>query len=66
MQVERIAEPHRPQYDPGCYLCPGNPRASGALTNPKYDRTFVFTNDFPALLERPASGKAHRLCTLRH
>jgi UDPglucose--hexose-1-phosphate uridylyltransferase len=35
-------------YDSECYLCPGNQRASGAR-NPKYEQTFVFTNDFPAL-----------------
>ncbi len=36
------------QYDPTCYLCPGNRRAKGQ-TNPDYDDTFVFTNDFAAL-----------------
>jgi len=35
-------------YDPGCYLCPGNERAGGAR-NPKYEATFVFTNDFSTL-----------------
>jgi len=39
----------RPSYDPDCYLCPGNVRADGS-TNPPYAETFVFTNDFPALL----------------
>lgn len=39
----------RPQYDPKCYLCPGNERAAGAR-NPAYTSTFVFTNDFAALL----------------
>lgn len=38
----------RPEYDPGCYLCPRNTRAGGA-TNPDYAETFVFTNDFAAL-----------------
>ncbi len=38
----------RPEYDPGCYLCPGNERAGGA-TNPEYEGTFAFTNDFSAL-----------------
>ena len=38
----------RPAYDPGCYLCPGNVRAGGAL-NPMYHGTFVFTNDYAAL-----------------
>ena len=32
-----------------CYLCPGNTRANGE-TNPRYEETFVFTNDFAALL----------------
>ncbi len=35
-------------YDPGCYLCPGNSRANGER-NPVYTGTFVFTNDFAAL-----------------
>jgi UDPglucose--hexose-1-phosphate uridylyltransferase len=48
-QVERAAGPTRPAFDPECYLCPGNVRASGAR-NPDYTGTFVFTNDFPALL----------------
>jgi UDPglucose--hexose-1-phosphate uridylyltransferase len=38
----------RPQYDPKCYLCPGNERAGGAK-NPAYDSTYVFTNDFAAI-----------------
>lgn len=38
-----------PQYDPTCYLCPGNSRAKG-IANPVYTDTFVFTNDFAALL----------------
>lgn len=39
----------RPQHDPKCYLCPGNTRASGG-ENPNYTDTYVFTNDFQALL----------------
>jgi UDPglucose--hexose-1-phosphate uridylyltransferase len=38
-----------PPYDPDCYLCPGNERARGNC-NPAYTGTYVFTNDFPALL----------------
>lgn len=37
-----------PEFDPTCYLCPGNTRANGQR-NPKYESTFVFTNDFAAL-----------------
>lgn len=45
----------RPEYDPECYLCPGNVRANGEH-NPDYEHTFVFTNDFSALLpETPIS-----------
>ena len=40
---------HLPEYDPQCYLCPGNVRANGEH-NPQYERTFVFDNDFAALL----------------
>src|SRR5688572_24169357 len=43
-----LAAPH-PEYDPTCYLCPGNARANG-LRNPRYTSTHVFTNDFPAFL----------------
>jgi UDPglucose--hexose-1-phosphate uridylyltransferase len=48
-KVERPPQEVRPSYDPGCYLCPGNARAGGAR-NPAYEHTFVFTNDFAALL----------------
>lgn len=48
-QLEKLPPEKRPVYDPNCYLCPGNQRAGG-LTNPQYDSTFVFTNDFSALL----------------
>ncbi|MDX6765288.1 MAG: UDP-glucose--hexose-1-phosphate uridylyltransferase [Candidatus Methylacidiphilales bacterium] len=48
-QVEKVAPDERPQHDPKCYLCPGNKR-SGELVNPSYDSTFVFVNDFSALL----------------
>jgi len=48
-QVERAAPASLPEHDPGCYLCPGNERAGG-VRNPDYSGTFVFTNDYPALL----------------
>ncbi|MEI7133529.1 galactose-1-phosphate uridylyltransferase [Pectobacterium atrosepticum] len=46
-------EPDRatpPPYDPTCYLCAGNKRITGDI-NPQYQSTFVFTNDFSALME---------------
>src|SRR5215831_11831709 len=52
-QVEKAAILTQPEYDPTCYLCPGNPRAGGAQ-NPAYTSTFVFDNDFAAL--KPATG----------
>jgi len=48
-QKERSPQDQRPAYDPNCYLCPGNKRAD-CKKNPDYAQTFVFTNDFPALL----------------
>jgi len=55
-QVERAPAPPQASYDPGCYLCPGNERAGGAR-NPRYDATFVFDNDFPALhMDTPEAG----------
>jgi UDPglucose--hexose-1-phosphate uridylyltransferase len=47
-RVEELPPPQPPAYDPECYLCPGNARAGGAR-NPKYESTFVFENDYPAL-----------------
>lgn len=48
-QVEPPPPEQRRAHDSACYLCPGNRRAQGAL-NPAYEGTFVFDNDFSALL----------------
>lgn len=68
--------PKPPAFDPGCYLCPGNVRVSGAV-NPRYTGTFVFDNDHPCVGEnaprdlppapgiyrrRPATGVARVVC----
>lgn len=47
-QQEETQKEERPTYDPSCYLCPGNVRANGEQ-NPKYDKVFIFDNDFAAL-----------------
>lgn len=47
-QVEEVSTEILPDYDPSCYLCPGNARAGG-VRNPRYESTFVFDNDFAAL-----------------
>jgi UDPglucose--hexose-1-phosphate uridylyltransferase len=54
-QKEEHAAAAALEFDPGCYLCPGNRRAGGAV-NPLYESTFVFDNDFPAL--RPGGASA--------
>lgn len=65
-----------PQYDAGCYLCPGNMRVSGQR-NADYTGVFVFTNDMPCVgpdaptqlaapvginRNRPAQGVARVVC----
>ncbi len=56
-QVEKVVEEKRPSHDPTCYLCPGNTRAGGGK-NPDYANTYVFTNDFAALLPDAPSAAA--------
>jgi UDPglucose--hexose-1-phosphate uridylyltransferase len=56
-RTEAVRAGRGPSYDPNCYLCPGNARA-GTARNPVYERTFVFDNDFPALLPH-AGGAEH-------
>jgi UDPglucose--hexose-1-phosphate uridylyltransferase len=74
-QREASAEGQRPVHDPQCYLCPGNPRAGGVV-NPAYTETFVFRNDYSALLPdtplepggndllrmEPAQGECRVIC----
>ena len=54
-RTEKATNEKRPSYDPGCYLCPDNTRAGGHQ-NPDYADTFVFTNDFAALLPDSGNG----------
>lgn len=48
-QVESVDEEKVPPFDPKNPLCPGVMRPNG-VQNPEYESTFVFDNDFPALL----------------
>lgn len=48
-KIEKPPLKELPEYDPDCYLCPGNSRAGG-VKNPNYKDVFVFDNDFPALI----------------
>lgn len=48
-KLEHVPAAPLAPYEASCYLCPGNERAGGAI-NPQYDGTFVFDNDFSALL----------------
>ena len=54
-QTEAVDTRQDPSFDPKCFLCPGNTRVTGAVNDP-YDSTFVFGNDFPALLSDTPSG----------
>jgi UDPglucose--hexose-1-phosphate uridylyltransferase len=49
-QVEKGQDEQLPAYDPTCYLCPGNARVGGIIQNPNYTGTYVFDNDFMAVL----------------
>jgi UDPglucose--hexose-1-phosphate uridylyltransferase len=54
-RVEDLPNDKRPEYDPACYLCPGNMRADGSV-NPDYTEPYAFVNDFSALLKDTPEG----------
>jgi UDPglucose--hexose-1-phosphate uridylyltransferase len=58
-QVEKLPGEELPRYEPSCYLCPGNARAGG-VKNPVYESTFVFENDFSAILPDTPVSIEHR------
>lgn len=65
-QTEALPPTQLSQYDPECYLCPGNPR-SGGQRNDVYDQTYIFENDFAAVLPLPmpkAPAAIHPLLSL--
>lgn len=49
-QTESVPHENIPEFDPSNPLCPGVTRPNGQV-NPPYESTYVFNNDFPALLE---------------
>lgn len=57
-QEEETGQNKKPEYDPDCYLCPGNDRA-GDARNPEYTSTFSFVNDFSALLPDTSNEKVN-------
>ncbi|KZO95244.1 galactose-1-phosphate uridyl transferase [Calocera viscosa TUFC12733] len=64
-QVDPPATEKLQEYDPKCYLCPGNSRSSGEVL-PQYTETLTFPNDFPAILDGPlpaAPAPPHPLLT---
>ncbi len=54
-QEEAPSQVQSVEYDPDCYLCPGNQRMGGE-TNPSYTTPYVFTNDFSALTRDVPQG----------
>lgn len=56
-QQEKPQLNEQPEFDPSNPLCPGVKRPNGLLTE-RYESTYVFDNDFPALLEQVPSPPA--------
>jgi UDPglucose--hexose-1-phosphate uridylyltransferase len=57
-QQEVVDRTARPAHDSSCYLCAGNTRVNGEH-NPPYEGTYVFTNDFAALMaETPEAASS--------
>jgi UDPglucose--hexose-1-phosphate uridylyltransferase len=61
-QNEELPTTALAQYDPTCYLCPGNVRANG-MHNPDYKEAFVFDNDFAALKQDEILFEANQEAT---
>jgi UDPglucose--hexose-1-phosphate uridylyltransferase len=58
-QVEKPQGSESAPHDPSCYLCSGSTRINGEV-NHEYSGTFVFTNDFAALMkDTPASEQSN-------
>jgi len=48
-ETQKLDKRKEVEYDPECYLCPGNVRAKGDV-NPQYTGVWTFPNDFPTLI----------------
>ena len=63
-QQEAVDREVKPSHDANCYLCAGNARINGEH-NPQYEGTYVFANDFAALMpdtpDAPADAGADPL-----
>ncbi|CAI2441792.1 Galactose-1-phosphate uridylyltransferase [Serratia entomophila] len=58
-QQESLPNDSLPAHDPHCFLCPGNIRVTGDK-NPDYRDTYVFVNDFAALMsDTPQAPESH-------
>ncbi len=57
-QSEMVDTPRLSSYESECFLCPGNRRMNGD-SNPQYQGTFVFSNDFAALQAKTPEFRAH-------
>lgn len=58
---ETPAPSQLPAHDPDCFLCAGNTRITGDV-NPNYHGTWVFPNDFAALMpDTPAAPRSDDL-----
>lgn len=56
---ETPAKTTLPEYDPNCFFCPGNKRASGTQM-PEYTSTYIFINDYSAVKElQPCNQRIH-------
>lgn len=61
-QEEPLTKDVQPAYVKDCFLCPGNKRIGGQI-NDQYSNTFVFPNDFPAVLESQPAYNQKSLST---
>ncbi len=44
----KVSAQPMPEYDPTCYLCPGNKRVNSQI-NPDYNGIYIFDNDLPVV-----------------